>query len=172
MLAELPLTVQLFSVVVPKLARPPPSPVWPSCRVVPPVIVSPEMDAVTSASTWNTRLSPPPLTVTPAVGPVIVSVSLVLLSSSWVPVRVIVCGVLNTLLSKVMFEFPEGSKLAKTMASGRLKRPAPGKRESLVVFTIRLAKTGPVFVRSKVTGDEPEADAETGTIHPCCWARR
>ena len=82
--------MQLVSVVVPKLARPPPLPV-----VVPPVIVSPEMDAVTPASTWNTRLSPPPLTVTPAAGPVIVSVSLVLLSSSWVPVRVIVCGVLE-----------------------------------------------------------------------------
>ena len=47
------------------------------------MIVSPEIDAVTPASTWNTRLSPPPLTVTPAAGPVIVSVPLVLLSSSW-----------------------------------------------------------------------------------------
>ena len=33
---------------------------------------------------------PPPLTVTPAAGPVIVSVPPVLLSSSWLPVRVIV----------------------------------------------------------------------------------
>ena len=39
------------------------------------------------ASTWNTRLCPPPLTVTPAFGPVIVSVPVVSLSSSWVPVR-------------------------------------------------------------------------------------
>ena len=38
---------------------------------------------MTPLSTWNTRLSPPPLTVTPADGPVIVSVPLVLLSSSW-----------------------------------------------------------------------------------------
>ena len=59
------------------------------------MIVSPEMDAVTPASTWNTRLCPPPLTVTPAAGPVIVSVPVVLLSSSCVPVRVIVCGVLE-----------------------------------------------------------------------------
>ena len=56
------------------------------------MIVSPEIDAVTPASTWNTRLAPPPLTVTPAAGPVIVSVPVVLLSSSWPPVRVIVCG--------------------------------------------------------------------------------
>ncbi len=47
------------------------------------MIVSPEIDAVTSESTWNTRLSPPALTVTPAAGPVIVSVSVVLLSSNW-----------------------------------------------------------------------------------------
>ena len=103
MSAELPLTVQLVSVGVPVLYRPPPptvggvaadgavgqrgrAEVGQAAAVVPalpPVIVRPEMDAVTPASTWNTRLSPPPLTVTPAAGPVIVSVSLVLLSSSW-----------------------------------------------------------------------------------------
>ena len=49
------------------------------------MIVSPEIDAVTLASTWNTRLAPPPLTVTPAAGPVIVSVPVVSLSSSWPP---------------------------------------------------------------------------------------
>ena len=102
---ELPLMVLLVSVVVPRLARPPPSPVVVNARpegVVPSVIVSPEMDAVTSASTWNTRLRPAALTVTPLFGPVIVSVSLVLVSSSWVPVSVIVCAVLNTWLSKVI----------------------------------------------------------------------
>ena len=101
-LAELPLTVQLVSVAVPpSLYRPPPlSP------ALPPVIVSPEIDAVTPPSTWNTRLSPPPLTVTPAFGPVIVSVPVVSLSSSWPPVRVIVCGVLNTVLSKVIVSAP------------------------------------------------------------------
>ena len=51
---------------------------------------------MTFASIWNTRLFPPPSTVTPAAGPVIVSVSVVLESSSWLPVKVIVCGVLNT----------------------------------------------------------------------------
>ena len=99
---EFPLTVQLVSVAVPpSLYRPPPL-----LAVLPPVIVSPEIDAVTPASTWNTRLSPPPLTVTPAFGPVIVSVPVVSLSSSWVPVRVIVCGVLNTLLSKAIVSAP------------------------------------------------------------------
>ena len=64
------------------------------------MIVSPEIDAVTFESTWSTRLSPRPLTVTPAAGPVIVSVPLVLLSSSWLPLRKIVCGVSKTVLSK------------------------------------------------------------------------
>ena len=64
------------------------------------MIVSPEMDAVTLASTWNTRLSPPPLTVTPAAGPVIVWVPVVLLSSSWLPPRVIVCGVAKTVCQR------------------------------------------------------------------------
>ena len=125
------------------------------------MIVSPEIDAVTPASTWNTRLSPPPLTVTPAAGPVIVSVPVVLLSSSWVPVRVIVCGVLNTVLSKVMFEFPEGVGVGEDDGLTQAQEACPGARESLVVFTTRPAKTGPVFVRSNEDGDEPEADATT-----------
>ena len=71
--------VQLVSVrLPPSLYTPPPSPV-----VEPPVIVIPEIDAVTPGSTWNTRLAPPPLTVTPAAGPVIVSFPVVSLSSSW-----------------------------------------------------------------------------------------
>jgi hypothetical protein len=70
------------------------------------VIVNPEMDAVTSPSTWNTRLFPPPLTVTPLFGPVIVSVPVGSLSSSWPPVRMIVFGELNTVLSKVIVSAP------------------------------------------------------------------
>ena len=102
--AELPLTVQLVSVSVPSsLSRPPPLPV-----------VLPAGDRQSRdrrrdiASTWNTRLSPPPLTVTPAAGPVIVSVPVVLLSSSWPPVRVIVCGVLKTDWSNVDRVGPRG----------------------------------------------------------------
>ena len=95
-LAELPLTVQSVSVVVPSLYRPPPY-------------------AGTAAgdrqsrdrrrdirSTWNTRLSPPPLTVTPAAGPVIVSVPVVLLSSSWRAGQVIVWAAAKTVGSKVI----------------------------------------------------------------------
>ncbi len=51
------------------------------------------IDAVTPASTWKTRVALLPLTVTPAVGPVICTVPL--LSSSWPLVRVILCGVLK-----------------------------------------------------------------------------
>ena len=47
------------------------------CRLMlPPVIVSPEIDAVTPLSIWNTRLALLPVTVTaPAPGPVIVVAS-------------------------------------------------------------------------------------------------
>ena len=58
-------------------------------------MVRPEIEAVTPLSTSKTRLIPSPLTVTPAAGPVMVSVSAVLESSSSVPVRMIVCGVLE-----------------------------------------------------------------------------
>ena len=64
---------------------------------LPPVMVSPEIVAVTPLSTWNTRPALLPLTVTPAAGPVIVVAPVVSVSSSWPPVRVIVCGVLNRL---------------------------------------------------------------------------
>src|SRR3954467_12334790 len=83
---ELPLRLQSFSVVVPpRLYRPPPLravlpltvqpdsasvPPWlysppPFPGVEPPVMPSPEIDAVTNGSTWKTRLRPPPLSVTP-----------------------------------------------------------------------------------------------------------
>ena len=92
-LAELPLTVQSVSVVVPPLLnRPPPLP----SPALPPVIVSPEIDAVTprvdlehparvvAADRHARRRARDRL------------VPVVSLSSSWVPFRVIVCGVLNT----------------------------------------------------------------------------
>src|SRR6516164_3746031 len=102
--AELPLTVQLVSVTFPpSLYRPPPLSV-----VVPPLIVSPDIDAVTPPSIWNTRLAPPASTVTPFSGPTIASVPVVSLSSSWpsVGLRVIVWGALNTVLSNVIVSFP------------------------------------------------------------------
>ena len=58
--------------------------------------------AVTPPSTWNTRLAPPALIVTPACGPLIVSVPVMSDSSSWPPVRAIVCGVWNTVMSKTI----------------------------------------------------------------------
>jgi hypothetical protein len=70
------------------------------------VIVIPEIDAVTPPMSWNTPLSPPPLTVTPAFGPVIVSVPVVSLGVIGSPFRVIVCGFLNTVLSKVIVSVP------------------------------------------------------------------
>ncbi len=85
------------------------------------MIVSPEMDAVTPDSTWNTRLSPPPLTVTPAAGPVIVSVPLVLLSASWPPVSVIVCARGED--SRV-----EGDRVGAGLDIGQVDRPAQVER--------------------------------------------
>src|SRR5262245_1241944 len=119
LLAELLETALLVNVVVPKLARPPPL-LKPE---LPWLIVNPERNAVTPPSTWNTRLVPPPLTVTPAAGPVMVSVSLVLLSSSWPRLSGIVWALANTMGSKVMVEFPEESLSARATASRRLMRP-------------------------------------------------
>ena len=65
---------------VPWLYRPPP---FSLLVVEPPVMVRPESEAVTPELTWKTRLRPPPLTVTPAAGPVMVSVPPVSLSTSW-----------------------------------------------------------------------------------------
>ena len=53
--AELLEKTLLLTVNVPKLSRPPP---WSSKPALPPVIVIPEMDAVTFGSTRNTRLFP------------------------------------------------------------------------------------------------------------------
>ena len=115
--AELPLTVQSVSVLVPWLHRSPPLPL-----VVPAVIVSPEIDAVTPESTWNTRLSPPPLTVTPVAGPVIVSVAVVSLSVSWVPVRVIVWGEEKTVGSN-WIRLPAGLRSASAWMIARRREP-------------------------------------------------
>ena len=102
-----PLTVQLVSVAVPpSLYRPPPL-----FGVLPPVIVSPEIVAVTPPSTWNTRLCSPPLTVTPALGPVIVSVPVVSVSSSWVPVK-------GDHLRRLEHRFVKGDRLGPT---GRIR---------------------------------------------------
>ena len=100
---------------------PPPLPL----PALPPVIVIPEIDAVTLASTWNTWLAPPALTVTPAFGPLIVSLPVVSLSSSWVPFRVIVCGVMNTVLSKVIVSAPP-FVFARPIAWRRSIWPATG----------------------------------------------
>src|SRR6516165_7884461 len=128
--AELPLTVQLVSVTLPpSLYRPPPLPV-----VVPPVIVTPDIDAVTPPSIWNTRLAPPASTLTPFFGPTIASVPVVSLNSSWprVGLRVIVCGVLNTVLSNVIVSFPP-FVFARAIAWRRSIWPATG--ESVGLFT-------------------------------------
>ena len=111
------------SVRFPQFAIPPPSPML----ALPLVIVSPEIDAVTPTSTWNTRLTLLPLTVTPAVGPVIVIVAVPVVSrnSSWAPPSVIVCAVAKTIASKIMAWFPP-LVFAWAIASRRSVRPATG----------------------------------------------
>ena len=89
---------------------------------MPSVMVSPEMDAVTPLSTWNTRLSPDALTVTPAFGPMIVSRPVVSVSSSWVPARLIVSGALNTVLSKTIASSPRLSSPGRSPAQVGLTR--------------------------------------------------
>src|SRR5262249_13724439 len=76
-------------------------------------------------STWNTRLALSPLTVTPTLGPVIVVAPVVSVSSSWVPPRVIVRAVLNTVGSNVIVSSPT-FVFAMASASRRSIRPATG----------------------------------------------
>ena len=128
--AELPLMVQSVSVVVPLLYRPPPLP-----SVLPPVIFNPESDAVTSSSTWKTRLLPPPSMVTPARGPVIASVPVVSLNSSWLPFRGIICTVRNTVRSKVMVWSPPVA-LAWAIAWRKSIVPAAGVSVGLVTTMV------------------------------------
>jgi hypothetical protein len=70
--------------------------------------IAKQTGAVTPASIWSTRLALLPLIVTPAAEPVIVSVPVVSLSSSWPPVRVIVCEVAKTVGSNWMVLSPPG----------------------------------------------------------------
>ena len=121
----------------PSLYRPPPR------NALPPLIVIPEIDAVTPPSIWNTRLAPPPLTVTPAFGPVIVSVPVISLSSSWprVGLRVIVCGVLKTVLSNVIVSLPPFI-FAWLIAWRRSIWPATGVSVGLLTTIVRSTRAG------------------------------
>ena len=79
------------------------------------------------------RGRPPPLTVTPAFGPVIVSVPVVSSARAGEAVRVIVCGVLNTLLSKAIVSFPP-AEFAWTIAQRR-SWPSTGVSIGLLTVT-------------------------------------
>ena len=87
------------------------------------MIVIPEMDAVTPPSTSNTRPSPPPLTVTPTLGPVIVCLPVVSLRSSRLPealagpIRLIVCGVLKSGPKLMVFAWLSASAWASSYGS-------------------------------------------------------
>src|SRR5262249_27994479 len=96
--AEVPLSRQPLSITAPELFTPPP---WSTAE--PPVIVRPESDAATSRSTWNTLPALVVLTLSrPAPGPVIVVGSAVLLNSSVPCDSVIVAGALPRLKSIVL----------------------------------------------------------------------
>ena len=60
------------------------------------------MIAVTLGLIWSTRLIPPPFTVTPAAGPMMLSSNAVLLITSWPAVKLIVCAVAKTLGEKLI----------------------------------------------------------------------
>src|SRR4051812_43728894 len=110
LLATLPLIVQLIRFTEPVLSRPPPS------AAMPPVMVNPERIAL--PSTWNTRLALLPLTVTPAAGPVIVTVAPVLFSRSWPAVKVIVWALAKIVASNVIVCDPDRT-LARLIAPRR-----------------------------------------------------
>ena len=79
------------------------------------------------------RLFRPPWIATPVAGPVIVGVPAVSFSSSWLPERVIVWGLLlDGSRSKLVSPFPADLRAARAMASGRSARPPPGRAQLLV----------------------------------------
>ena len=115
--AELPLTVQLVSVrLPPSLYRPPPLPV-----VAAPGDRQSRDRRGDAPVDLEHPARPAGVTVTPAFGPMIVSVPVVSLSSSWPRVRsrVIVCGVLNTVLSKVIVWSPRSYSPGRSPGAGR-----------------------------------------------------
>jgi hypothetical protein len=114
-------------------------------------MVTPEIDVVTPWSTWKTRLCPPPLIVTPPAGPVIVSVPVVSLSSSWPEVRVIVCGVANAVGSKVIV-WASPTALASRIAW----RSEPGPLSS-VLLTTKVERAITVKVSARLV--TPASDA-------------
>ena len=103
------LSIPLLTMAVPKA--------WVAVRL--------EMVAMTLASTVRMLLWVFPSTVTPAAGPVIVVGSDLLLSSSFVPLRVIVLAVAKTVGEKVMV-VGEVLLLAFAMALRRLTVPVLG----------------------------------------------
>ena len=156
--AELSLMVQSVIAAVPPMAAPPPYPaelpkkvqsVSDSCDVtplirppplavaltLPPVIVRPEIVAVTPPPTSKTRLVPPPLMVTPAAGPVIDWAPPVSDSSSGLPPRVIVSGVLNADgLKMIVFAW----LLLLALAIAAASDPVP---DALMLETVNVARS-------------------------------
>ena len=106
--------------------------------------------------TRNTPLVWFPLIVTPAAGPVIVSVPVVLVNESWVPFRVIVWGLAKTVGSKVIVLAPV-NEFARAIAWRRSVSPVTG--VSVGLFTTSVPGR---LVRPKLAGVVmPLAVAET-----------
>ncbi len=88
---------------------------------------------MTPESIWKTRLAPPPLIVTPAVGPVIVGEPE--LNASWPAVRVIVWAVLNTVELNVIDCSVACGTFAKLTAWPTLRSPKGDPVPSETVLT-------------------------------------
>ena len=86
--------------------------------------------------------------VTPAAGPVIVCVPPVSSSSSWPPVSVIVCGVLNTVGSKtIVFAWPSAlAWLMQYRRSPESLEPLPASPKLLTVKVMSVGSTVSVLV--------------------------
>ena len=129
------------------------------------MIVSPEIDAVTFASTRNTRLALLPLTESRfAPGPVIVVVAVVPVKSSWPLVRVIVRGVAKTVGSNVIAAPPSVS--ARLTAWRRLTSPEGEPVPSMVELTTRgLVWNAPMSRASEASGT-PRWSVVIGVLVP------
>ena len=119
--------------------------------------------------------------VTPALGPVIVSVPVWSLSSSWPRAgsRLIVCGVLNTFLSNVIDSAPP-FVFARAIAWRRSVLPATGVSVGLLTTIVDRARVPPVpeksaaFATVAVRGTypaRPSADPASRCDSSCCCSQ-
>ena len=166
-LAELLLIVQSVRVTVPAFSRPPPE-----SDAEPPVIVRPESEVVTLASTWNTPLALLPSMISRfAPGPSIVVTDLNSLSSSGPCVSVIVWVPPPNLKSMVL-----GGEAALACATAQRRVPVLPSSAVLVTSNVESSRRSSSGSGAGLNRCRSHSRARRSTMivdhHPAALARR